>query len=1010
LNLGFSASVSITGILPSPPGAGSGHPFELRAGPFFGGELQVVTLRGRERVNDVYRYEVTFATDQAPEVVTSALFGMPACLTIKSPGHDPRVIQGLASSVEALGAVPGEVGGKRRRYRIEIVPRLWLLRHRRQNRIFQNKSVPDIVATVLSGVGIKDTDCRWRADKASYPALPFVYQRGETDYDFFRRILASAGIFFFYEHANGILDSMFGGAASAAAGALGAAAGMLGGAVASAVSTVESTAGMVPVLNFGAAAGHTAAVASAVGGLAADALQEGLGALGGALGGAAGAVVGAVAGAVEEPSDTLAFDDDMGADADYDRVYEFALKKELCTKQLRMLDRDVEAHASWVGVASVPDASASLNVSAGLSALASGGIAGAVNGAVSFDVDAPAISAATLRQEVYDVDRNVWHDGDVPGAAGPSLSLSAGLGVGGGPAGATGAAQLGVGAPPPPPAAPGQSSDAATAKRTAMELDRVRRKYQQAGGRSDCRRLGAGYRFSLAKHPVGMLNGEYTVTALDVEGTHPDFLGEGTEVYRNRFRCVPSSVAPRPKRPKRRPKPGMEVARVVGFVGGETQPGLEANRSGYVHVRFWWDVVDDRGTPKGSLELGTDDAYCAWLPIVQPWAGAGYGAQFIPRAGMDVLVGFMHDHSESPVILGCLYSDANPPPWNGDIDNQKVGLRSQSRPVNGGYSELSIDDRRGAEVLHVRAEKDMREDVLHDRLTNIRHDATATVGHDETLTVANDRTIRVGADNVRNVAGSELLSVAKNVAIDVIGDSTEHVVGNHTLTVDGSHVEMVAKNYSRTVVGAVDCVTEGVHTQFFEDDYVDRHSGHRVVVVGAANQKRSAVLHSEGSARASANDAIEVTSMTALILTCGKSTIRLTPEAITIATPKFSLSADDIVLAASDAVRVAGTTVKLSTSGASVGLDASKATVQAPRVQLGNGSGDSTAVTKPKQTTLSLVDYDGKPLANQRVLLRKGGEGGEERAVVLGADGQLVVTGDDPFDVHVLDAVDVKRG
>jgi len=324
VDIDINASVAtsmITGLFPGPPGAGSGHPFELRAGPWFGGELQVISLRGRERINDVYRYDVSFATDQPPELVTSALFGMPACLTMKSPGNDPRVIQGLAVSIEALGGVAGEQGSKRRRFSLSIVPRLWLLKHRRQNRIFQNKTVPEIVKAVLAGVDIHDSDCNWRANKPAYPPLPFVYQRGETDWDFFRRILASAGIFFFYEHASGFLDSLFGGAASAVAGAVGAAAGMLGGAVASAVSTVESATGMVPVLNFGDAAGHTAAVASGLGGVATDALQVGLGALGGAIGGAAGAAVSAVAGAVEEPSDTIAFDDDQGADADVDRVY-----------------------------------------------------------------------------------------------------------------------------------------------------------------------------------------------------------------------------------------------------------------------------------------------------------------------------------------------------------------------------------------------------------------------------------------------------------------------------------------------------------------------------------------------------------------------------------------------------------------------------------------------------------------------------------------------------------------
>ncbi|MGH7293421.1 MAG: type VI secretion system Vgr family protein, partial [Polyangiaceae bacterium] len=627
IDLEASLSISmITGIFPQPPGAGRGHPFELRAGLWFGGELQVISLHGQERMNDVYRYEVTFATDQPPELVTSAIFEMPACLTIKSPGHDPRVIQGIACAIEALGGVAGEQGSKRRRFSLTIVPRLWRLRLTGKYRIFQNQSIPEIVSKLLANAGIKDSDCHWRADKASYPPLPFVYQRGETDWDFFRRILASAGIFFFYEHANGFLDSMFGGAASAVAGAVGAAAGMLGGAIGSAVSTVESVTGMVPVLCFSDEAGHTAAVAaSAMGGLADEALQAGLGALGGAIGGAAGQAIDAVAGAVEEPSDTLAFDDDLGSDAQVERVYDFELKKTLRTKELRMLDRDVETARSWVGVASAGDVSASLNVSAGLSlagGLSGGGLAGGLSAGASIgaslDVDAPTVSASELRQELYQADHAVWQDTRPPGL-GPWVSLSASQRA------------AGMDLPPAKVAAAFGSFhlDDATSRRMRIELERTRRKYQQGRGRSDCRRLGAGYRFTLGGHPIKMLNGEYTVTALDVVGIHPDFLEKGQEVYRNRFRCIPSRFAARPKRPKRRPKPGMEVATVVGYVGGESLAGIEANPAGYVRVRFRWDVLDDEATPNGSLEIGgdTDDVYSVWLPVVQPWAGAGYGMQ-----------------------------------------------------------------------------------------------------------------------------------------------------------------------------------------------------------------------------------------------------------------------------------------------------------------------------------------------------------------------------------------------
>jgi uncharacterized protein involved in type VI secretion and phage assembly len=999
MNISFSASAFITGIFPQPPGAGRQHPFELRAGPFFGGELQVVSLRGRERVNDVYRYDVTFATDIDPAVVTTALFGLPACLSIKSGGHDPRVIQGIASSVQALGCVPGEEGSKRRRYAIEIVPKLWLLQYRRQNRIFQNKTVPQIVKTVLEGVGLRESDCHWRLDRTTYPVLPFVYQRGETDYDFFRRILASAGIFFFFEHPNGLVDSIAPGA-SAVAGAVDAAAGMLGGAVGAAVGDIEAATGMVTLLNFGDAASQTAAVEDAVAGLAGNALQAGLGAVAGALGGIAGSVASTLASAIEEPSDTLAFDDDVGADADVERIYEFELTKSLRTKELRMLDRDVEAHESWVGVASVPDASAALNVSAGLS-IGSGGISVAAQASVSFDVDAPSLPASMLRQEVYQTDLNVWRDTRTFDGA-PPVSLSVGmLADSAGP-------QDGPQPQPPDMAAPFYR-DAARDKRLAMELARVRRKYQQASGKSDCRRMAAGYRFTLSRHPIGMLNGEYTITAFDVVGVHPDFLGDGKAVYRNRFRCVPSSVAPCPKRPKRRPKPGMEVATVIAYDGNDILPGLEANAAGYVRVRFRWDVLDDQATPNEHLRLGTDDAQSVWLPVVQPWAGAGYGAQFIPREGMEVLVGFLENQSERPVILGCLYSNLNPPPWPEYVDHQKVGIRSQTRAANGGWSELSIDDRQGDEVVQFRAQKDMREDVLHDRTSAISHDRTTTIGHDSALSVAHDRSVNVTNDQSHTIGGTD--------TVTVIGDVTEDLRANVSLTVKGATTETLFGDLHRTHNADVLVDTLGETHKNFTKDYTERHKGHRTIIVGTGAAHRSATLHVEGTARAYAAKPMEIESLEGLSIICGSSQLLISPKGITLSTPTLTLAGKDtevragtVAVASTGDLKLAGATATVQTSGAKMALDSSTATLMASQVKLGSGSG-ATSQTSDKPDTITKIqmkDPQGKPRANARVLLTKGGKEGEQRMTVLDENGYLELIGTDTYQISFPDDKQAK--
>ncbi|HWL86125.1 MAG TPA: contractile injection system protein, VgrG/Pvc8 family, partial [Polyangiaceae bacterium] len=249
----------ITGIFDSEKGGGKNDPFQLAAGPFFNHELRVLEFSGRERVNDVYVYSVTFATLEPAELLHAAVFGDPACLTIKAPGHEPRLIQGIASSLEALGAVPGEVGSKRRRYRIEIVPRLWLLKQRRKNRVFQNKTPKEIIAEILAGVKITPEECNWRIRVKDYPPLPFVYQRGQTDYDFFRSVLADAGIFFYFEHASGTLDGLLPGA-GAAAGALGQVANFVGGEVGKTAEKVAGVTKSVAILNFGDEASHTPAV------------------------------------------------------------------------------------------------------------------------------------------------------------------------------------------------------------------------------------------------------------------------------------------------------------------------------------------------------------------------------------------------------------------------------------------------------------------------------------------------------------------------------------------------------------------------------------------------------------------------------------------------------------------------------------------------------------------------------------------------------------------------------
>ncbi|MCL2724716.1 MAG: type VI secretion system tip protein VgrG [Polyangiaceae bacterium] len=647
------------------------NPFELRAGTLDANALQVLSFRGRERINDVYSYEATFATSLEPKSLVSA-FGGAAALTLKTSEQPPRILQGIAAHLEALGGVPGERETERRRYSLTIVPKLWLLKHRRKNRVFQNKTAKEIVESLLRGIELTSEDWRWRT-QPDYPKLPFVYQRNESDYEFFRRVLASAGIFFYFEH--------------------------------------PSKDGTATKLNFGDGAGHTVAVQG-----------------------------------------SLRFDDGVGADAEEERIYEFGLKKRLRPKTLLMLDRDVEKATNWARVAKTKS-----------------------NSDPVFDADTTKMTPDILREDVYQVDSAL--------RVGPDSEMD-------------------------------------------MELARVRIGEVEARGRSDCRQLAPGYRFPLTSHPIDALNDTYTVTAVDSEGVHPAFMGkdEATPVYRNRFRCIPSRFIARPLRSKKRPKMGLEVAKVVGEEGKLIAATVEANHCGYVRIRFRWDIADDRGTPKESYGVNEDADHVVRLPVVQPWAGAGYGAQFIPRQGMEVLVGFLEHQGERPIILGCISSEENMPPWSGDeTDFQKVGIHSRTWPPGdaSAWSEISIDDRKGDELIYVQAQKN--------KIVYVKHDRTETVDNDETITIHHNRTERVDHNEKISIGDNRAESVGINESITIgmarqrmVGLTDSLIVGAERSVAVGAQLTTGVGKGMRTSVGS------NQHTEVGESVYI--HAGKNVVI------------------------------------------------------------------------------------------------------------------------------------------------------------------------------------
>ncbi|HVI03560.1 MAG TPA: type VI secretion system tip protein TssI/VgrG [Enhygromyxa sp.] len=253
--------------------------------------------------------------------------------------------------------------------------------------------------------------------------------------------------------------------------------------------------------------------------------------------------------------------------------------------------------------------------------------------------------------------------------------------------------------------------------------------------------------------------------------------------YRNSFRCVPADVPIRPLATIEKPRVlGPQTATVVG--GGE----IDTDAQGRIEVQFHWEEQPSFGA----------GASCR-VRCAQSWAGPGWGAQFIPRVGMEVVVEFLEGNPDRPLVTGCVYNGAADPPFALPGNATQSGWRSNSSPGGGGSNELRFEDAAGSEQIYMHGQKDW--------LVEINHDASQSIGHDAALGVGNDRSEVIGNDDRESVGANKSITVGKahdeligaSMSLRVGVDQNVLIASNQTLDVGGSQSVSIGASASETV-------------------------------------------------------------------------------------------------------------------------------------------------------------------------------------------------------------------
>lgn len=158
-----------------------------------GSELLTFThLVGRDEISRCFAYTVGFVSTHT-DIDPLKMLGGP--LSIEGESDPKRWFSGLVSEFR-LTRLEDHLAY----YEAVIRPWLWFLGNTTDCRIFQNKSVVDIVKDVFKKYSTAEFDLRLQG---SYPPREYCVQYDETDLDFVQRLLEHEGILYFFEHDEG---------------------------------------------------------------------------------------------------------------------------------------------------------------------------------------------------------------------------------------------------------------------------------------------------------------------------------------------------------------------------------------------------------------------------------------------------------------------------------------------------------------------------------------------------------------------------------------------------------------------------------------------------------------------------------------------------------------------------------------------------------------------------------------------------------------------------------------
>lgn len=157
-------------------------------------KLLLKGFRGSEGISRLFRFELDLLSEDNGISFTD-IIGKNVTITVKLADGSPRYFNGVINRFGQGGSDETFTS-----YYAEMVPWLWFLTRNADCRIFQSKTIPDIIKQVFSDLGFNDFSDML---KNTYQPRDYCVQYRETSFNFVSRLMEEYGIFYYFNHDQG---------------------------------------------------------------------------------------------------------------------------------------------------------------------------------------------------------------------------------------------------------------------------------------------------------------------------------------------------------------------------------------------------------------------------------------------------------------------------------------------------------------------------------------------------------------------------------------------------------------------------------------------------------------------------------------------------------------------------------------------------------------------------------------------------------------------------------------